>query len=105
MREFLDLPGQSGASYRFRLWRQDQPHQPIAGNYVVVKEADGATPEVRVIGVTSDLSRVGASMRKAQRNGPVQVYTRLNVSRAVREAEHQDLVAQHGQARVESGDA
>jgi hypothetical protein len=105
MRAFLDLPGASGASYRFRLWPEGQSHVPIAGNFVLVREREeGGDVEVLVIGVTNDLSRARASLDKAQRQGATHAYTRLNVARTLRQTEHEDLVAQHSSAKVVTED-
>lgn len=91
---FIDLSGVSGAKYRFRLWRDGTDHLPIAGNFVVVREG---SVEVVVIGMTNDLSQARSATKS---NGQAQVYTRLNVARATREAEHADLLAFYPKARV-----
>ncbi|WP_332774046.1 hypothetical protein [Phenylobacterium sp.] len=93
---FIDISGASGANYRFRHWPDGADHLPIAGNFVVVLE--GAFPvEVVVIGMTNDLSQAQWGTRA---KGEARVYTRLNVARATREAEHADLVARWPKARV-----
>jgi len=94
--DFIDISGASGATYRFRIWPQGGGHLPVAGNFVVVR-AVAARVEVLAIGVTNDLSRArpAAAAKDAD-----QVYTRLNVARATREAEHDDLVAGYPKARV-----
>lgn len=97
MKEFIDLEGASGATYRFRLWPEGAPHQPIAGNYVCVRPAPGEPGGhvVAHVATSTDLSRARAELPKALRGAGVLVYTRLNVSRAIREAEHEDLAARH----------
>ncbi|WP_421934307.1 hypothetical protein [Phenylobacterium sp.] len=93
---FIDISGASGANYRFRRWPDGTGHLPVAGNFVVVLE--GAFPvEVVVIGMTNDLSQARSGTKT---NGEARVYTRLNVARATREAEHADLVARWPKARV-----
>lgn len=92
--DFIDIRGASGASYRFRIWPEGGGHVPVAGNFVVVREA--AFPmDVLVIGVTGDLSRAASAAKREDR-----VYTRLNVARATREAEHDDLAAGYPKAQV-----
>ena len=93
MREFVELRGASGASYRFRLWPSGDAHLPIAGNYVVVQEtANGLA--ILALNVSDDLSLVRNALKPSIRDRTGhQIYTRLNVSRAVRTAEHDDLVA------------
>ncbi len=93
--DFIDLVGASGAAYRFRLWSDDGALLAVAGNFVVAV-AGGASVEVLVVGMTDDLSRAEA----AAGSEAGQIYRRLNVSRAAREAEHADLVAGYSQARV-----
>jgi hypothetical protein len=98
MKTFIDLEGASGATYRFRLWEAGAPHQPIAGNYVCVR-ADKGGYAIVGIGETLDLSRLREKLPKRVRETSTHVYTRLNVARANREAEHADLMARHGTAR------
>jgi hypothetical protein len=92
MNAFIDLQGASGATYRFRLWTEGASHLPIAGNYVFVREAAQGF-KVVLAGLTNDLSTCRAELGKAVPRKAVHVYTRLNVSRATRHAEHDDLVA------------
>jgi hypothetical protein len=87
---FIDLQGASGAQYRFRLWPQGAGHAPIGGNYAVVRQEAG-TAVLLGLGTSLDLSLCRAEATRGKGSG-VQVYTRLNVVRSVREAEHQDLV-------------
>lgn len=97
MKDFIDLQGESGATYRFRIWPEGAPHQPIAGNYVCVKPDPAAAGGFAVVhvGESTDLSRARSELPKALRAAGLFVYTRLNVSRAIRTAEHEDLAARH----------
>lgn len=97
MRDFIDLEGASGAAYRFRLWPDDASHQAIAGNYVCVR-ADGADFEVVSVGETLDLSDLRKALPEQVREATTHVYTRLNVARAIRCAEYDDLMARHQQS-------
>jgi len=101
MKEFIDLQGASGAAYRFRLWPNGAPHQPIAGNYVCVR-AERDTYEIVSVGETLDLSQVRGKLTKRVRDATTHIYTRLNVARANRTAEHEDLMAGHGGPRSRS---
>jgi hypothetical protein len=94
MQDFLDLQGASGAIYRFRLWPEGQPHRPIAGNYVVVHVADDGL-KVVFAGTAADLSTVRTSGGRAAQRGERYVFTRLNVARERRAAEHADIIAHH----------
>jgi hypothetical protein len=99
MQDFLDLKGASGALYRFRLWPEGASHLPIAGNYVVIQET-AAGFKVLAVGASMNLSVArGAGPGRARRKA-VHFYTRLNVSRAARTSEHEDLVAQYKPAQV-----
>lgn len=99
MMDFIDLEGASGAQYRFRVWQQGAPHLPMGGNYVYVREEPtGFT--VLVVGESNDLSQARSEWPAAVRRGATHVFTRLNVSRAIRTAEHQDLAARHQARRV-----
>lgn len=102
MREFIDLQGASGATYRFRLLADGASHVPIAGNYAFVKEREGGFTVVRV-GVTTDLSQARNECPPGERRGATHLYTRLNVARATREAEHADLIGAHPGRPSEGG--
>jgi hypothetical protein len=104
MREFVDLRGVSGTLYRFRLWPEGGAHPPIAGNYIVLRE-DANGPKVLLAGITSDLSQAANESRKAAAKDPsARLYTRLNVARAVRAAEHEDIVAEYKPAVLSAGE-
>ena len=93
MQEFVELKGATGRGYRFRLVRTGQTPPPIAGNYVMVKWQSGRCTVAR-LGMTNDLSKVHDEPQP-DGGGPFHPYIRLNVSRATREAEHEDLAAVH----------
>lgn len=99
MQDFIDLQGASGASYRFRRRQEGVLHLPTAGNYVLVQEA-GETFKVLTVGTSSDLSVVHTPAAARSGPKPTHLYTRLNVGRAVRSAEHDDLVARYEPAEV-----
>ena len=95
MREFVDLRGASGTFYRFRLWPEGGAHPPIAGNYIVLREEPSGL-KVLLAGVTGDLSQAANECRKVlAKDSAARLYTRLNVARALRTAEHEDIVAEH----------
>jgi hypothetical protein len=102
MQDFIDLKGASGAEYRFRLWHEGAAHPPIAGNFVFVKAEDEGLSIV-LVGVTNDLSLARGFEAKAAKRGGTHVFTRLNVARALRTAEHADLVAGYKGALVSDG--
>src|SRR5438067_11786881 len=91
--DFIDIPGASGTAYRFRRWPSSGSHPAIAGNFVVVAEN---TRKVLAVGVIDDLSRVRAELEHLPRGAAL--FTRLNVVRREREAEHSDLTQQNPEA-------
>jgi hypothetical protein len=104
MREFVDLRGASGTFYRFRLWPEGGAHPPMAGNYMVLLDRDGVY-EALLAGVTADLSRAADEARKVlAKSADARLYTRLNVARAVRMAEHEDIVAAYQPQAVSAGE-
>ncbi len=99
MTRFLDVPGASGARYRFRRVevRDDLPVN--AGNFVAVTE-DESAHRYLACGTARSLSRAAPAIREAlgESRGSA-LFIRLNVSRAVRDAEHDDIVAAVAPAR------
>ena len=95
MNDFIDLTGASGATYRFRRRAVAGDHLPIAGNFALVTIVDGKVT-VTTLGKSNDLSRLVAPTEPPE----AQVYTRLNVARAIRTAEHDDLAAADPAAEV-----
>lgn len=92
MSDFVDVPGASGAQYRFR---RAAPAElpPTAGNLLV---ATGQTGRLKVLfaGAPRSLSEAAPAVTEALRaNRNARLYVRLNVARTTREAEHEDIVA------------
>lgn len=90
--EFLDVPGASGAHYRFR--RSTMAELPMtAGNVIAVVGAP-AKRRFLVCAAARSLNRAAPEIEAALREArKVQLYIRLNIARAIREAEHADIVA------------
>jgi hypothetical protein len=86
--EFIDLQGASGRIYRFKRWPAAAQHPPIAGNYAVVRRTNR---QVAMLAMSDNLAEVRDQLASLDRG--LEVFTRLNVSRADREAEHADLCA------------
>jgi hypothetical protein len=95
MRDFIDLLGASGSTYRFRPLPESGDHLPVAGNYVVVREEPESFTLVRAA-VADDLSKAWQNLKGLPgAPGSLRLYTRLNVTRSVRQAEHDDIVARY----------
>ncbi len=95
MNDFIDLTGASGATYRFRRRAVAGDHLPIAGNFALVTLVDGKVT-VTTLGKSNDLSRLVAPTEPPE----AQVYTRLNVARAIRTSEPDALAAAYPEAQV-----
>jgi hypothetical protein len=90
----IDLAGASGARYRYTPIDENRFLPPAGANYVIAEISD-AGPTVVYAGETDNLASQTwrAELEKAKRKHPeAKVLTRLNVTRAVREAERRDLI-------------
>lgn len=94
--DFIDVIGASGSAYRFRRWPGPGRHPPIAGNYLLARNRGR---EIVAVGAVEDLSRAPELL--GERLKGATLFTRLNIARRVREAEHLDLAAAHPQAESE----
>jgi hypothetical protein len=94
--DFIDVMGASGSAYRFRRFSGAGRHPPIAGNFVLVDRGR----KILALGMLEDLSR--APQVLAERMNGAELFTRLNISRRVREAEHADLVDGRPDADIQS---
>ncbi len=92
MQDFIDLQGASGTPYRFRRWLDGASHLPTAGNYVLVQETSAGF-KVLTVGTSLDLSQLRPPAPARAGRRATRLFTRLNVARAVRSSEHEDLVA------------
>ena len=90
----IELAGASGARYRYTPIDENRFLPPAGANFVIARvTSDGA--EVVYAGETDNLANQTwrTTLDKAREAyGEATVLTRLNVTRAVREAERQDLV-------------
>ena len=92
-----ELAGKSGARYRYSSFEEERFLPPAGANYVIARiTADG--PNLIYAGETDNLASQSwrSALVKARATyADAAVLTRLNVTRAVREAERADLVEQH----------
>lgn len=89
--DFVDLQGASGRKYRFRRWPSGELHPPIAGNYAVLRREDR---QIVGLGISDNLAEAQPEFTRL--DAGFEAFTRLNISRAHREAEHADLSAASG---------
>jgi len=93
----IELAGKSGARYRYTPLEEERFLPPAGANFVIAEQ----TPEgLKVVyaGETDNLANQTwrTPLEKARKTyGEAKILTRLNVTRAVREAERQDLIDQH----------
>ncbi|WP_293908238.1 hypothetical protein [Phenylobacterium sp.] len=94
MTRTIDLAGASGARYRYTPMDENRFLPPAGANYVIAELTDEAL-NVVFAGETDNLASQSwrADLEKARRKyAAATVLTRLNVTRAVREAERRDLI-------------
>ena len=92
MKPYLDLIGQSGAAYRFRLAPDITALPGEGGNFVYVK--GGASIEVIFCGVADTLHDAAKRWGEAATYHQAEaIYVRLNIIRVRRERDHHDLIS------------
>ena len=93
----IELAGKSGARYRYTPLQEERFLPPAGANFVIAKlTKDGAT--VMYAGETDNLANQTwrQALEKARElHRDAAILTRLNVTRAVRKAEQDDLVEEH----------
>jgi hypothetical protein len=93
----IEFAGKSGARYRYTALEEDRFLPPAGANFVIAEvSAEGA--KVVYAGETDNLANQTwrAKLEAARKKyGAAKVLTRLNVTRAVREAERRDLIEQY----------
>ena len=92
-----EIAGKSGARYRYNAFEEDRFLPPAGANFVIARlTKEGAT--VVYAGETDNLASQSwrKTLDKARETyRDAAILTRLNVTRAVREAERVDLIAEH----------
>lgn len=92
MSDFLDVPGASGAQYRFRA--ADLAELPATAGNLLVAFGEGTRLKVLLCASAQSLAKAApAATEVLQANGGARLYVRLNVARTTREAEHEDIAA------------
>jgi hypothetical protein len=98
--EFWDIAGASGALYRFRRVADPGQLPAMAGNFIFLRPGDGGERLV-CCGSVPSLIRAGAPWRLAvEQHQTEAIFVRLNVSRAIRLGEHQDIVERQNPTMV-----
>ena len=93
----IELAGKSGARYRYLPLEEERFLPPAGANFVIAElTKDGAN--VVYAGETDNLANQtwrSALDRARETYSKAKILTRLNVTRAVREAERMDLIEQY----------
>ena len=93
----IELAGKSGARYRYTPLEEERFLPPAGANYVIA-EVTREGPRVFYAGETDNLANQTwrAELDRARETyAKAKLLTRLNVTRAVREAERLDLIEQY----------
>ncbi|WP_041373441.1 hypothetical protein [Phenylobacterium zucineum] len=93
----IELAGKSGAVYRYTSIEEERFLPPAGANYVIA-EVTPEGPHIVYAGETDNLASQTwrSDLEKAREQYKnAKVLTRLNVTRAVREAEREDLIEQY----------
>jgi len=93
----IELAGKSGARYRYTPMEEERFLPPAGANFVIA-ELTREGPRVVFAGETDNLASQSwrPALDKARETySKAKILTRLNVTRAVREAERIDLIEQH----------
>ena len=98
MKDQIDCRTEGGEYLRFNLFREGRPLSPMGGNFLYVKDGGGEGHQVLFAGQTDNLAlhaqeRWGEAQGKF---GSIGLYTRLNITTAVRRREHSELVGALG---------
>ena len=94
MRDQIDCRVGGGEYLRFSLFKEGRPLSPMGGNFLYVKAEGGDGHRVIFAGQTDNLA-LNAQARWSEAQGKYGVdglYTRLNITTAVRKREHGELL-------------
>lgn len=94
----FDFVGKSGSVYRYTALEEERILPTAGANYVIAQLGEGGEARLVYAGETESAmsADLPGRLEEARRAfAGVELLLRLNVRRAVREAERDDLVAQH----------
>ena len=93
MNPFIDIPGASGSAYRFHRFGDPTRLPATAGNFIFTRSGPD-DDEVICCGTARSLVLARAAWDTAvEQYHTTSMFVRLNVSRLIRTAEHDDIVA------------
>jgi hypothetical protein len=94
----IEFAGKSGVRYRYTPLEEDRFAPPAGANYVIAEFRPKGPPAIVYAGETDNLANQAwrGPLEEARKTyAQARVLTRLNVTRAIREAERTDLIEQH----------
>jgi hypothetical protein len=93
----IEIAGKSGARYRYTALEEERI-LPASGANFIIAQVTQEGPSILFAGETDNLSRAAwrePLARAQEAYGEVNVLMRLNVTRAIRRAEQDDVVEEH----------
>jgi hypothetical protein len=94
VRDFLDITGASGVTYRFMRLKEGRPLSPMGGNYLYTRFT-GDRLEIVLAGEVQNLMKDARDRwaEAVERFQATELFSRLNISERVRQHELKDIVA------------
>ena len=93
MRDYVDVTGACGATYRFMRLKEGRPLSPMGGNYLYARFT-GETLEIIYAGEVQNLLKDARERwsEAQQRYQVSDLFSRLNISERVRQLELTDII-------------
>jgi len=93
VKDYVDVTGASGVTYRFMRLKEGRPLSPMGGNFIYCRFT-GDNCELICAGEVQNLMKDARDRwnEAAQRYQVSDLYSRLNISERVRQLEHLDIV-------------
>ena len=93
MRDYVDVTGASGATYRFMRLKEGRPLSPMGGNFLYCRFTGEACELIYAGEVQNLMKDARERWNEAQQRFQVSdLYSRLNISERVRQLELNDIV-------------
>jgi len=93
VKQFIDIVGASGSIYRFHRVGGPVRLPATAGNFIFMRSCPNGD-DVICCGMARSLVLAGSAWKSAvEQHQATSIFMRLNVSRLIRAAEHDDIIA------------
>jgi hypothetical protein len=94
VKDYIDITGASGATFRFMLLKDGRPLSPMGGNFLYCRFTGGVCEIIYAGEVQNLLKDSRERWAEAQKRFQVSdFYSRLNISERVRQLELTDIIA------------